>query len=155
MGGWGGRRIEAASSVPGTGLALSPQVSMDRTLQSRGWVVWCRLLTIVSRVFSHGPKASPTWSQPKALSKSPNPSSPSFCQPADSSSQATQICLSQEVVASIRSHLLQPLPLKPPLGLPGWFTDKESACQCRRQGFRPWLGKIPHAAVTGPGCQGC
>lgn len=88
MGGWGGRRIEAASSVPGTGLALSPQVSMDRTLQSRGWVVWCRLLTIVSRVFSHGPKASPTWSQPKALSKSPNPSSPSFCQPADSSSQA-------------------------------------------------------------------
>lgn len=45
MGGWGGRRIEAASSVPGTGLALSPQLFMDRTLQSRGWVVWCRLLT--------------------------------------------------------------------------------------------------------------
>ena len=57
-----------------------------------------------------------------------------------------QSCLSQEVVASIRSHLFQPLPLKPPLGLPWWFSDKESTCQCRRHGFGPWLGKILHAA---------
>ena len=31
-------------------------------------------------------------------------------------------------------------------GLPWWFNGKESACQCRRHGFKPWSGKIPHAA---------
>ena len=30
-------------------------------------------------------------------------------------------------------------------GLPWWLSGKESACQCRRHGFNPWLGKIPHA----------
>ena len=24
-----------------------------------------------------------------------------------------------------------------------WFSSKESACQCRRHGFEPWIGKIP------------
>ena len=24
------------------------------------------------------------------------------------------------------------------------FSDKESACQCRRHRFDPWSGKIPH-----------
>ena len=24
-----------------------------------------------------------------------------------------------------------------------WLIDKESACQCRRHGFDPWVGKIP------------
>ena len=28
-------------------------------------------------------------------------------------------------------------------GLPRWFTGKQSACQCRRQGFYPWVRKIP------------
>ena len=28
-------------------------------------------------------------------------------------------------------------------GLPWWCSDKESACQCRRCGFDPWVGKIP------------
>jgi len=28
-------------------------------------------------------------------------------------------------------------------GLPSW-NGKESACQCRRHGFDPWSGKIPH-----------
>ena len=27
-------------------------------------------------------------------------------------------------------------------GLPRWLSDKESACQCRRQGFHPWVMKI-------------
>ena len=27
----------------------------------------------------------------------------------------------------------------------GWLRDKESTCQCRRQEFDPWSGKIPHA----------
>ena len=27
--------------------------------------------------------------------------------------------------------------------LPRWLSGKESACQCRRRGFNPWLGKIP------------
>ena len=28
-------------------------------------------------------------------------------------------------------------------GLPRWLSSKESACQCRRQEFNPWVGKIP------------
>ena len=28
-------------------------------------------------------------------------------------------------------------------GIPRWLIDKESACQCRRLGFRPWVGKVP------------
>ena len=28
-------------------------------------------------------------------------------------------------------------------GLLSWCSDKESACQCRRHGFDPWVGKIP------------
>ena len=28
-------------------------------------------------------------------------------------------------------------------GLPRWFSGKESACQCRRHGFDPWVGKMP------------
>ena len=31
-------------------------------------------------------------------------------------------------------------------GIPWWLSDKESACQSRRQGFDPWPRKIPHAA---------
>ena len=29
------------------------------------------------------------------------------------------------------------------VGLPRWLSDKNSACQCRRCGFSPWVGKIP------------
>jgi len=29
------------------------------------------------------------------------------------------------------------------IGLPWWFSSKESACQCRRPGFNPWVRKIP------------
>ena len=28
-------------------------------------------------------------------------------------------------------------------GLTWWFSGKESACQSRRHGFDPWVGKIP------------
>ena len=28
-------------------------------------------------------------------------------------------------------------------GLPRWYSGKDSACQCRRHGFNPWVGKIP------------
>ena len=30
-------------------------------------------------------------------------------------------------------------------GLPWWRSGWESTCQCRRHGFEPWFGKIPHA----------
>ena len=33
--------------------------------------------------------------------------------------------------------------LLPPAGLPRWLSDKESACQGRKRGFDPWVGKIP------------
>ena len=29
------------------------------------------------------------------------------------------------------------------LRLPRWLSGKESACQCKRLGFDPWIGKIP------------
>ena len=28
------------------------------------------------------------------------------------------------------------------VGLPRWLSDKETACQCRRHGFYPWVKKI-------------
>ena len=28
---------------------------------------------------------------------------------------------------------------------PWWLSGKEFTCQCRRWGFHPWSGKIPHA----------
>jgi len=31
-------------------------------------------------------------------------------------------------------------------GRPWWLSGKETTCQCRRQEFDPWSGKIPHAA---------
>ena len=31
-------------------------------------------------------------------------------------------------------------------GFPWWLSGKESACQCRKHGFNPWSGKIPHAS---------
>ena len=31
------------------------------------------------------------------------------------------------------------------VGLPWWFSDKESTCQSRRQGFSLWSGGIPRA----------
>ena len=31
----------------------------------------------------------------------------------------------------------------PLYGLPKWLSDKEPTCQCRRQGFDSWVGKIP------------
>ena len=34
------------------------------------------------------------------------------------------------------------LPAKGWRGLPWWLRGKESACQCGRQGFDPWVGKI-------------
>ena len=36
-----------------------------------------------------------------------------------------------------------PLFFNPKEGLPWWLSDKESACQCRRYRFNPWVGKIP------------
>ena len=32
------------------------------------------------------------------------------------------------------------------LGLPWWRSGWGSACQCRGHGFKPWSGRIPHAA---------
>ena len=33
------------------------------------------------------------------------------------------------------------------LGPPWWLSGKKSACQCRRQGFDPWSGKISRATM--------
>ena len=30
-----------------------------------------------------------------------------------------------------------------PTGLPWWVSSKEPACQCRRHGFDPWVGRCP------------
>ena len=42
-------------------------------------------------------------------------------------------------------HFIKPL-IRDFYGLPGWLSAKESGCQCKRhkrQGFDPWVGKIP------------
>ena len=31
--------------------------------------------------------------------------------------------------------------------LPRWYIGKETACQCRRHGFNPWVGKIPWGRI--------
>ena len=36
--------------------------------------------------------------------------------------------------------------------LPWWLNGWESACQCRRQGFNPWSGEIPHAVELLSSC---
>ena len=36
------------------------------------------------------------------------------------------------------------------LGLPRWLSGKESACQCRRRRFHPWVGKIPEGRKWQP-----
>ena len=30
-------------------------------------------------------------------------------------------------------------------GLPWWLSGKESPCQCKRNGFNSWSGRIPRA----------
>ena len=37
-------------------------------------------------------------------------------------------------------------------GLPWWLSDKESAWQCRRHGFKPWSGQIPRATEQLSSC---
>ena len=37
----------------------------------------------------------------------------------------------------------QTMPLEPRHRLPTWLSGKEPTCQYRRQGFDPWVGKIP------------
>ena len=35
------------------------------------------------------------------------------------------------------------------MGLPWWLSGKESAWQCRRRSFNPWVGKIPWIEENG------
>ena len=46
-------------------------------------------------------------------------------------------------VERVGHNLATKPPLPPPgiYGLPWWLSGKESACQCRRHGFEPWVGK--------------
>ena len=43
----------------------------------------------------------------------------------------------------ISSHLCSCSDLWFSMGLPKWLSSKESACQCRRHRFDPWVGNIP------------
>ena len=46
-------------------------------------------------------------------------------------------------VFSFASFLVMLLTLSMLLLLPWWLSSKESACQCRRHQFNPWVRKIP------------
>ena len=48
-----------------------------------------------------------------------------------------------EVPALLLSPGRSPFIFKQELGFPGGSDSKEPACQCRRPGFHPWVGKIP------------
>ena len=48
------------------------------------------------------------------------------------------------IVQGLRSSHVFWGPLFNPLGFPGgWFSGKESACQCKKHRFDPWVRKIP------------
>ena len=40
--------------------------------------------------------------------------------------------------------------LRKAYGLSRWLSGKEPACQCRRHGLNPWVGKIPWKRKGGP-----
>ena len=55
------------------------------------------------------------------------------------------MCLLATCVSSSQKCLGTYTHFKIGLGLPWWLSGKVSACQCRKHGFNPWPGKIPHA----------
>ena len=52
----------------------------------------------------------------------------------------------QGIIWIIYCMVMVPLSRKWARGLPWWCSGWESACQYRGHGFKPWSGKIPHAA---------
>ena len=54
-----------------------------------------------------------------------------------------------QIKTTIRYHLTpvrMAIIKKSTSGFPWWRSGWESVCQCREHGFKPWSGKIPHAA---------
>ena len=77
-----------------------------------------------------------------------------FIQPTDFPSTLVQVVCPLLEIIKQRAHLsfkyldtvLMMKVLKEiTIGLTLWLSNKESICQCRRRGFNPWSGKIPHA----------
>ena len=58
------------------------------------------------------------------------------------------------VVVVVKQEIKQVLiDVKDKLGFPSGISGKEPSCQCRRhkrQGFNPWLGKVPWGKVWQP-----
>ena len=52
--------------------------------------------------------------------------------------------------AAIRNGGQAVISLMPGIGLPRWLSGKESACQCKRCVFDPWVGKIPGGGNGNP-----
>ena len=50
------------------------------------------------------------------------------------------LCMYSVSLAPRRGHLW---PLNLSLEIPKWLSGRESACQCRRHGFNPWVREIP------------
>ena len=46
-------------------------------------------------------------------------------------------------IFSVKGHVFIKYCVYFSLRLPWWLSGKESACQCRRHRFDPWVGKIP------------
>ena len=77
-----------------------------------------------------------------------------FIQPADFPSTLLQVVCPLLEIIKQRAHLsfkyldtvLMMKVLKEiTMGLTVWLINEESICQCRRHGFNPWSGKMPHA----------
>ena len=76
------------------------------------------------------------------------------------SRRCTNLAWSVEPCYWFQQDTVRSLDFKIHSELPWWSSGKESACQCRRQGFDPWFDKIPHAleqlslctTATEPGC---
>ena len=41
------------------------------------------------------------------------------------------------------THISMSIAVQLYIGLPKWLRGKKLACECRRCGFDPWIGKIP------------
>ena len=54
-----------------------------------------------------------------------------------------QPALATPIMTCLQRFLTTPPTLGVSGGLPRWLGGKASACQCRRHGFHPWVGKIP------------
>ena len=67
---------------------------------------------------------------------------PLFCFPNEQPMKSQQVLVWPKISFGFFHNILH--------GLPWWLSGKESACNCRRPSFNPWIGKIPWRTAWHP-----